>query len=189
MSRTLAQLQSLLGLDHTDGFLEPITRSWSSEPTFNRPLSPSQSHELLVDSRSQDWFSPAITFAQPRSPLQGLELPNGGWISPLPTVPQPLSPTSVRHPLEDNNPPQDRFSPIMISTPTPPFNLSPPHASPLFCTSPPRGPGQNSPAAPPSSVLAGLRDFSISPSLFDSMHHLSPLRSPSSLASSSPPRL
>ena len=58
------------------------------------------------------------------------------------------------------------FSPTMMNTPTPPFTFSllqTPHPSRM---SPPPRPGQDSPAAEPSLILAGRPDFPTPQSLF-----------------------
>jgi hypothetical protein len=56
--------------------------------------------------------------------------------------------------------PNDRFLPMVMDNPTPPFTFSMP------LTPPPPMPGQDSPAAAPSSVLIGYPDFPTPPNLF-----------------------
>lgn len=82
--------------------------------------------------------------------------------------------------------PNDRFSPMVMGNPTPPFAFSmplTPHASRM---SPPPRPGQDtSPAAAPSSVLIGHPDFPTPPNLFGLPH--SPLPPSPSLGSGPSP--
>jgi hypothetical protein len=81
--------------------------------------------------------------------------------------------------------PHDQFSPMVMDNPTPPFTFNmplTPHASRM---SPPPRPGQDSPAAAPSSVLIGHPDFPTPPNLFGLPH--SPLPPSPSLGSGSSP--
>jgi hypothetical protein len=136
--RTHASLEHVVDDTHQPGL------SLNMESSFSRSLSPAQSHQLSVDDQSQHWFSPYITFSQLPSPIQGLEPPNDvrahGWSSPPPPFSQTLSPTQIYQPPNDA-PSQSRFSPTMMSTPTPPFVFSLPQTPHLFHMSPSARPG------------------------------------------------
>jgi hypothetical protein len=143
--------------------------SWGSESSRPRPLCASQSRRLSGDVQSYKWFSPAITFSKPLTPIQGLEPASdvrAHAFSPPLAFPYLLSPTQIHQPLNDILP-QGRFSPMMMSSPTPPFDFSRSQTPHLFRMSPPARPDRDSPAAAPSSMLEGLRGFSGSPRLFD----------------------
>ena len=211
---TFTQLPSPPGLDHIIEFSNSASLSWGIESSRPRPPSASQSCRLSDDVQSHKWFSPAMTFSQPLTPIQGLEPASdvrahafspvmtfsqplapihelepandvrAHVFSPPRTFPQLLSPTQLHQPLNDA-PPQTRFSPMMMMNASMPlFDISRSQTPHLFRMSPPARPDRDSPAAAPSSMLEDLRDFSISPTLFGI--YSSPLRPPS-LASSSPP--
>jgi hypothetical protein len=81
--------------------------------------------------------------------------------------------------------PNDHFSPMAMENPMPSFSFSmslTPHATRM---SPPPRPGQDSPAAAPSSVLIGHPDFPTPPNLFGLPH--SPLPPSPSLGSGPSP--
>jgi hypothetical protein len=71
----------------------------------------------------------------------------------------------------DNARRHERFSPMVVGNPTPPFTFSMPLLTPHATRmSPPPRPGQDSPAAAPSSVLIGRPDFPTPPNLFGLPH-------------------
>jgi len=66
--------------------------------------------------------------------------------------------------------PHDRFSPMVMDNSTTPFTFSMPLTPYASRMSPPQRPGQDSPAAAPSSVLIGRPDFPTPPNLFGLPH-------------------
>jgi hypothetical protein len=82
--------------------------------------------------------------------------------------------------------PHDWFSPMVVENPTPPFTFSMPLTPYASRMSPPQRPGQDSPAAAPSSVLIGHPDFPTPPNLFGLPH--SPFPPSPSLGSGPSPR-
>src|SRR5271156_1178794 len=139
--------------------------SWNDEPSSFWPLPPAQIPQLSDDAQSQNWFSPTVTLPQAPSEVQRSELRSSHWFSPTLIFSQPLAPAQGHQPPDDA-PPQNRFSPTMMGTPTSPFTFSPPQTPHLFHMSPPARPVGDSPAAALSSDLGSLRDYSISPNLF-----------------------
>lgn len=142
--RASVQIRTHASLEHVvDDTHQPVL-SLNIESSFFRSLSPAQSRQLSVDDQSQHWFSPYITFSQLPSPIQGLEPPNDvrahGWSSPPLAFSQTQSPTQIHQPPNDA-PSQSRFSPTMMSTPTPPFVFSLPQTPHLFHMSPSARPG------------------------------------------------
>lgn len=160
-------LPDLASTEYMHGFTYPNFFSWNVEPSD--------------DAQSQNWFSPTVTFPQALSQVQRSEPRSSHWFSPTLTFSQPLAPAQGHQPPDDA-PPQNRFSPTMMGTPTSLFTFSPPQTPHLFHMSPPARPAGDSPAAAPFSDLRSLRDYSISPNLFGT--HLPPLRPLSSPASS-----
>jgi hypothetical protein len=70
----------------------------------------------------------------------------------------------------DDAQPNDRFLPMVMDNPTPSFTFSMPLTPHATRMSPPPRPGQDSPAAAPSSVLIGHPDFPTPPNLFGLPH-------------------
>jgi hypothetical protein len=196
-------LPDLASTEHMHGFTYPNFLSWNVEPSSFQPLPLAQIPQLSDDARSQNWFSPTVTFPQALSQVRGSEPQSSHWLSPTLTFSQPLVPAQRHQPPDDAppqnrfsptmmgtptspftfSPPQNRFSPTMVGTPISPFTFSPPQTPHLFHMSPPARPAGDSPAAALSSDLGSLRGYSISPNLFGT--HLSPLRPSSSPASGS----
>jgi hypothetical protein len=85
----------------------------------------------------------------------------------------------------NNARPHDRYLPMAVDNPTPPFTFSTSLTSHATRMSPPPRPGQDSPAAAPSSVLIGHPDFPTPPNLFGLPH--SPLPPSPSLGSGPSP--
>jgi len=179
---TALPLPVLVGPQPPNASTYPNTFSWNVEPSSFWPLPPAQIPQLSDDARSQNWFSPTVTFPQALSQVQRSEPRSSHWFSPTLTFSQPLAPAQGHQPPDDA-PPQSRFSPTMVGTPTSPFTFSPPQTPHLFHISPPARPAGDSPAAALPSGLGSLRDYSISPNLFGT--HLSPPRPSSSPASGS----
>lgn len=177
-------LPDLASTEYMRGFTYPNSFSRNVELSSFWPLPPGQIPQLSDDAQSQNWFSSTVTFPQALSQVQS-EPRSSHWFSPTLTFPQPLAPAQGHQPPDDA-PPQNRFSPTMMSTPTSPFAFSPPQTPHLFHMSPPARPAGDSPAAALSSDLGSLRGYSISPNRFGI--HLPPLRPSSSLASGSSPR-
>lgn len=134
------QVPSLVSSDHMVSFTHPTMLAWNTELSVPRSLSPA---EISSNEISHNLFSPSTAFSQPPPAAQG------------------------RQPF-DNAPPQTRFSPMMMATPTPPFMSSLPQTPRSLRMSPPGRPGEDGPAVPPSSILAGRADFPASPNLFGS---------------------
>jgi hypothetical protein len=176
------RLPPLASHDHTPGLIYPTSLSSDIGPPSSQLPSPAQSRQLS-DDRPYNWVSPIITSSQSLSPTQvfqpftSVQAHNG--------FSRTLYLAEGRQPPE-NTPPHHRSSLTIMNTATLAFTFSSPQSPRLSRMSPPRQPDHDSPAVAPSSVLAGLRDSSISPDLFGI--HLYPLHPSSSLASASPPR-
>lgn len=170
---SLASLERMASLVYQNSFTRNI------EPNFSWPVSAAQSRQFSDDSLPPNWFASTGTFSQTFSPAQGSEPQIPHWFSPTVMFSQPRPPTQA-HQLPDDAPPENRFLPTMMNTPTPPFNFSLPPTPQLFHTSPPAMPGQHSPATALYPDFGGLRDPPTSPGLFGIQ--LPPLRLSSSPA-------
>ena len=154
------QVPYLVRPDHMASFTPPTTLSWNNEPSVPRSLSPAQSRQVSGDDISHNWFTASTSFSQLPSAAQGG---------------QPF----------DNALSQTRFSPMMMTTPTPLFMSSLPLTPRSLRMSLPWRPGEDSPDVPPSSILAGRADFPTSPNLLGLPQ--SPLASSPPLKSDSSP--
>jgi hypothetical protein len=175
---------TLLSSSPSQGFTPDVSRH-TNGLYHQTPMPSAVSSSILVSPRSQPTSGAVELPVLPRLDHTNPLAPNSAlvWNTEPSYLHQWSAAEGERH-LNDARP-NDRFLPMVMDNPTPPFTFSVPLTPHATRMSPPPRPGQDRPAAAPSSVLIGYPDFPTPPNLFGLPH--SPLPPSPSLGSGPSP--